>query len=1049
MRGLIQWFVDNPLAANLLMVALLVGAYAGSGNLKKEVFPSTTSNFVNVNMSYPGAAPSEVEQQIAVRIEEAVADLGGIFQVRSFSSRGAGRVEIEVLEGFDVKAVLNDVKSRVDAISTFPTSAERPIISYRRNRVPLMFFSLYGNVDPAIVKATAYQIRDEMSVLEGISEIRIIGMKQDEVSIEIAENTLRRYKLTFDQVAAAIRNSSLNLPAGTIKTEHGNIQVQTRAQAFVGEDFADIVIRSNPDGSRLVLADIATITDGFSALEEKEFSYNGQAGLDFQALISDDPDLFLGTRNAREYIEGLKPFLPAGLEIRINYEMRKLFDSRFNLLADNAFGGLMLVFLVLMLFLRPLLALWVVVGIVTTFAGAVWLLPQFGIALNMLSMFAFLMVLGIVVDDAIIVSESIYSHQQQGLKGKTASAVGAKIVLKPVSLAVLSTIIFFTPMLFVPTDIKPYTLSIFYVVLLCLSFSLVESLLILPSHLSHLKTEKPARFAFLRKLENTRRLFSDAMEKFAKHTYLPALQIALRHKVSTFCGFWVAFGIAMAVVLGGWLNFSFFPVIPQAFIMINLSVPEGSPFSETQKLFDHVESVANNLRHDDAVLKANDGKPFMLEVKKNIDGTSGSIFVGLTASETRKVATRKVTDRLRELIGPLPEAKNYSLDFTFTSNRSDIELNLNMAANDRDTQQRAVNDISAVLAAYPGVSNVRSDLASERVEVELDSKPYAETLGISLRDIARQVRQGFYGEEVQRIPRAKEDARVMLRYPEEERSTLDTLREMRVRTQDGTEIPLEAVADIHLVPGFTTIRRVDRRRNITITADVMEGHDANQIIDEMFVNYLPTWKRTFSGLHLSKEGNLRSQAGFQQKMLADFAKTTLIMLAFFAIAFRSIPQAFIVMFAVPFGFMGAVFGHLLLDTDLSMMSVFGFLACAGVVVNDNLVLLDRVNQLRHRGVPVLEAALNAGVDRFRPIVLTSLTTFVGLLPILFERSDQAQFLIPMVISLSFGVMLSSTVTLFMVPATYYGWTRMAEKFSALWRRQFGARASSDDMLREE
>lgn len=1031
MRRLIQWFVDNPIAANLLMVAMLVGGYIGAGNVKKEVFPSNELRFVNVDMSFPGAAPSEVEQQVVIRIEEAVSDIPGIFQITSESQQSHGSVRIEVIEGFDVKQVLNDVKSRVDAINTFPGTVERPIIRHQVNRQRLMFFSMYGDADPAKLKEIAYQIQDEMAVLEGISMVTVTGTKSDEVSIEISEQNLRRYNLTFDQIAAAIRQSSISLPAGTIKTGQGDIQVQTRAQAFDEADFAKIVVRSNPDGSQLLLEDIAIIRDGF-AEEDIEFSYNGKPGLDFQVVMSDDPDLFAGTKNAREYIEQAQEFLPEGVELHINYEMRELFDSRFNLLKDNAIGGLTLVFIVLMLFLRPALAVWVVLGIVTTFAGAIWILPYFGISFNMLSMFGFLMVLGIVVDDAIIVGESIYTHQQNGMKGTAASALGAKMVFKPVFLAVTTTIIFFTPMIGVPVAVAPFTHSIFFVVLLCLIFSLVESVFILPSHLSHMKPEKESRFAAFRQLKRVRDVFSGQMERFALHIYQPALRKLLENKVSTFAGFFVAFGLSVAVLSGGWINVSFFPNVPQSFIIANVNYPDGSPFREAQETANHITEVAGRLRTDKDLLAANGGKPFITEVKKTANGNNANVFVGLMANEDRIVSAQDITTKLKDMIGPIPEAQNYSLNFTFGGQGPDIQLNLNLLANDRGSQQAAVDSISAVLDAYPGVSNVKSDLESERVEVELGIKEHAETLGINLNQIATQVRQGFYGEEIQRIPRSKEDVRVMLRYPEKDRSSIDTLSNMRVRTDGNTEIPLDVVAQVDMVPGFTSIRRVDRKRNITITADVEEGYDANQIVNEMLENYTADWKREFVGLNLSRDGNLRTQGQFQTKMLTDFLKGLVVVLALLAIAFRSIIKPFLVILAVPFGFMGAMFGHVILGHDLSMMSSFGFLACAGVVVNDNLVLLDRVSQLRQQGVSVFESVLNAGVDRFRPIVLTSLTTFVGLMPILFERSGQAQFLIPMVISLSFGVMLSSTVTLFLVPSAYLMGSRAKERLKVFF-----------------
>ncbi|VUD52314.1 Multidrug resistance protein MdtC [Thalassocella blandensis] len=1030
MQNLVKWFIENPIAANFLMILMLLGGLLGSFALKKEVFPAHEPNYIHIDMVYPGAAPTEVEQQIVVRIEEVIAGIPGIFKITSESRLGSGTVTVEVVDGYDVKDVLADVKMRVDSINTFPASAERPTIRQPNNRQTLIWFTIFGKTDLATLKKIAYQVRDEMSLLEGISQVYITGMKSDEVSIEVSENTLREYQLTFDEIASAIRQSSMNVPAGTIRTQQGNIQVQTRAQAYNDQDFASVVVRSHEDGTKLYLGDIAKITDGF-AEQEIEFYDHGMRGLNFQVMISDDPDLFGGTANAKAYLQNLEEFLPDNLEVKINFEMRSLFDSRFNLLKDNALSGLLLVFLVLMLFLRPLIAIWAVIGIVTTFAGTIWLLPFFDISLNMLSMFAFIMVLGIVVDDAIIIGESIYTHQHQGLRDKNSAIIGTKVVLKPVMLAVLSTVVFFMPLLNVPTETKPYTLSIFFVVAISLIFSLVESMLILPSHLSHMKPEKPAKNAVLKKMESVRYRFSEYMEHFATKIYKPTLHALLRHKASTVLAFFIALSMSAAVYLGGWINTSFMPNVPRSWVMINVAYPEGTSFNTIKQVGQFLDAAVVAAAKDETLLKANGGQAFIRETNKTLNGNRVDIFVGLYPDEERTVTTQQVSERLGQIIGPIPEAQQFNLNYSMNGNQADITLNLTLSSNRREDQKRAVDEVKKVLAAYPGVSNVRSNLESERIEVELDLKPHAENLGVSLSHVANQVRQGFYGEEVQRIPRSKEDVKVMLRYPLGERSTLDTLGEMRIRNNDHTEVPLDEVAQVTLVPGYSTIRRVDRRRNITITAEVSEGADANLIVSQMLTDYAHQWKREYVGFDLSRDGNLRAQARFEDNLIIDFLKVLFVVYGVFAIAFRSIFQPMLVLMAVPFGCMGAIFGHLFLGLNISMMSFFGFLACSGVVVNDNLVLLDRINQLRARGLEVFDAVLNAGVDRFRAIVLTSLTTFVGLLPILFERSGQAQFLKPMVVSLAFGVVLASTVTLLMVPAAYYSFYRTSQYLKRL------------------
>lgn len=1041
MNAIIKWFVANPIAANLLMLAMLVGGYFSSGIIKKEAWPTYKGNQIEISMAYPGAAPTEVEQQIIVRIEEAISDLPGIFQVTSESREGFGNVNVAVIEGYDVRKLLNDIKGRVDAINTFPNSAERPIIRQQIRRQTLMWAAIYGDADRRQLKDWAYQIRDEMALLEGVSEVRIIGLKDDEVSIEVSEETLRRYNLSFNEIAQAIRQSSVNVPAGTIKSKDGDLQIQTRAQAYNYNDFSRIVVRSTPDGGQLLLEDIAKINDGFSE-QDVEFTMNGKPGVNMEIRMSDDPLLFEGTENARAYIEEFRKILPDDVTFKINFESKSMFDSRFELLKGNALGGLILVFIILMLFLRPILALWVVAGIATTFAGAIWLLPYLDVSFNMLSMFAFLMVLGIVVDDAIIVGESVYRHQQRGEVGKFAAHTGAASVLKPVALAVISTVVFFLPMIDVPSDVLVYTRSIFWVVFLCLVFSLVESLLILPSHLSHMKPEKQSRNKILRDLSAFRQKFSDGMENFAKNQYQPALKKLLNRKISALLAFLFIFGIATAVVAAGWINLRMFPNIPQPMIMVQVTFPEGMPFSRAYALTQHIRDQVDVVESDQELLDKNGGNPFIHEINRGINGNSATIFVGLTSSSERTVPVSEITNKLRALIGPMPEAQSFSLSASQSGGGPEITLNVRLLENRRELQQLAVDDVVKALSSYPGVFNVRSNLDSERSEIEVELKPYAEALGITLGEVAQQIRQGFYGEEIQRIPRAKEDVRVMLRYLAEERQTLNTLENIRIRTQDGRELPVSEIAEVKIVPGSSTIRRVDRRRNITITAEVDEGYDPGKIVNEMKDTYLLDWKKRHNGFTLSTDGGLKTQAQFGDNFAINFLKAFIFVTAIFMIAFRSLFQPLLVMLAVPFGFVGAVIGHLIVGIDISMFSGFGFLACAGVVINDNLVLIERINTLKSRGENLMHSVLNAGLDRFRPIVLTSITTFVGLLPILFERSEQAQFIIPMVVSLSFGVAFSSLVTLFLVPISYYGSERLKQKIYR-WLFQRGRTEQAD------
>lgn len=1013
MSRLIQWFIENKVAANLLMVLIFVGCFFSFSELNKEVFPVVERNIIQVNMNYPGAGPTEVEQLVAIRIEEAVADLEGVYALSSKSRQGYAQVFIEVAEGYDPQQLLNDVKTRIDAINSFPADVERPVASRQISRSQLMSIALYGNVDEAALKETGMNLRNELALLPGISMVQLNGTRPYEMGIEISEHNLRRYQLSFDQVAQAIRQTSVNIPAGTIRTVDGDIQLQARSQAYSAEDFARIPVLTHPDGSKVLLGDIATIDDGFSDWTLLA-QYNGAPAVFLELSISEDPDILAATKTVKDYIEQVRPVLPAGVQIDIWRDMSTLFQARLDLLLSNAISGLILVLVVLMLFLRPQIAIWVAVGIATAFAGAIWMLPYLGVSINMISLFAFLLVLGIVVDDAIIVGESIYTRQQHGLRGAASAASGAKMVSVPVFFSVASTMIFFVPMLDVPGNMAVLARAIGIVVLLCLLFSLIESLLILPSHLSHMQPEQPSRYSLLKALDWLRERVSYWLNYFIDQHYTPLLKRLMAYKGATILGFVMAFGISLALFAGGWLKSSFMPKVPGDTVEARLVMPEGTSFNETQRIMRKVQDAALLLREDET-LRSKNGGDFVRAVQTWANGVNIYMAVALQDAETRIVGVDEVSRRWQELIGDVPEAKEFRLDFTLNASGDDIRLNLSINSNRFDDQQAVADTVSASLAAYPHVFDVKTSLQASRPEIDLRLKPNAEMLGITLNQVARQVRQAFYGEEAQRIPRGSEDVRVLVRYPEEDRRQLDQINHMRIRTATGVEVPLLEVAEIVFVPGYTIIDRRDRKRNITVTARVGSEGDAQAIVRAMNQQFYLDWQRQYPGFSLQPDGNMRDQADFQKSLLTNFLLALLVIYMMMAVSFRSYSQSLIVLTAVPFGFMGAVIGHLVMDREISMLSMLGFIACAGVVVNDNLVLLDRINQLRAQGLEIYDAVVQAGRDRFRAILLTSLTTFVGLMPIMAEQSVQARFLIPMVISLAFGVLFATLVTLILVP----------------------------------
>ncbi|AFU99783.1 efflux RND transporter permease subunit [Simiduia agarivorans] len=1036
MNSLIKWFSANPIAANLLMILVLIAGAMSLNGTDKEVFPGALVNQIEISMAYPGAGPREVEEQICIRIEEAVASLDGIKEITSVARQGTGSVVIEVASGYDTQRLLNNVKTKIDAINTFPVDAERPLVNERLFTSELMSLAMYGDVDERLLKDTSQWVRDEISVLPGVSLVEVDATRTDEVAVEIRENALRRYGLTFEQVVSAIQKTSVNLPAGVIKSSHGDIQIQARGQAYDGDAFGQTVVLSRPDGAAVLLRDVATITDGFSETDVIA-RYNGLPAVFVELYVTENPNVLQTSESVRQYLTGLPQRLPQGISVDISRDWSEVFSARLKLLSSNAVSGLLLVFVVLMLFLRPALAIWVCAGITVAFAGAMWLMPALGVSFNMLSLFAFLLILGIVVDDAIIVSESIYTRQQKGATGIASAQDGALKVAGPVFFAVVSTMIFFVPMLFIPNTLGDIVYPIPVIVISCLLFSLVESMLILPSHLAHLKPErapgsKPALWLSL-----ARQRCAEGLQHAASHWYGPFIRRCLHDVRLPIAGFFALFLVAMSIYGAGWIRQSFMPQVPSDFLHARIQLEEGVPFSRAQALLEKVEQAAAALKTDATLIAAIDGNPaFIRSVESWASPQNVRVRLALMDAETRAVGSPQVARRWRELIGELPEAKEFDVGFTINARDKAIRLRVGINENTLERQRQALDAVKAALAAYPGVNEVKDSLQSARDEIELTLLPNAELLGLGLQDVARQVRQGFYGAEAQRVPRGKEDVRVMVRYPRAERESVDSLYDMRIRTQSGDEVPFETVAQGEYVAGYTVINRVDRQRANSVTAE-LDSSDSGQafaIVNAVLAEHGDTWRREFPGFRLEVAGDMKAQNEFMQELVRDFFLSLLVIYALMAIAFRSYGQPLLIMSAIPFGFMGAVFGHLLLGREISMLSMLGFLACAGVVVNDNLVLIDRINQLRARGMAVLEAVAQAGRDRFRAIVLTSLTTFIGLVPIMAETSVQARFLIPMVISLAFGVLLASTVTLVLVPCLYVAGVNLKRRAQALLAR---------------
>ncbi|MEM9303359.1 MAG: efflux RND transporter permease subunit, partial [Pseudomonadota bacterium] len=829
------------------------------------------------------------------------------------------------------------------------------------------------------------------------------------VSIQVSETALRRFNLTFSDVADAIRSSSLNSSAGTVRTEVGAYQLKVRNQADTEADFASIIVRQSDTGGTIRVGDVATVVDGF---EDNEIlaTLNGVPAVLIQVMTSENMDIVKASDSVRDWIEKRQATLPPGAELTLWTDNAEDFKSRMTTIGSAAFQGLLLVLCILILTLRPKVALWVSVGIATAYAGAFVFMPAVGVSLNMLSTFAFLLVLGIVVDDAIVVGESIHTeaHSKEG-GGTRAAVLGAQLVAKPVIFGVLTTIFAFLPWLFISGSTSEFTRHITWVVVLALVFSLVESLFILPAHLRTLKPrENLGRFGTVQKR------IADSIVNFANTRYRRIGQWAVQHRYLTTSIFVSAMIVGFGMFGSGYVKKSFMPDIESDQIIVNVVLPEGAPYSRALEILSQMQHAEEALVEE--VNQRTEGEGELIEnwyTRSRRDSVIA--IVKLAPPEVRDMSAKDAAVRLRELMGDVPDAKEVSVQYTNGNNDPAFELSIRHP--DLDVLRAATNELEAQLRTYESLYDVRNNLEGASEEIRLTLAPGATKLGLTLADINRQVRQAYFGEEVQRIPRAGQDVKVKVHYPLESRRSIESLKDFRVRTADGREVPLLSVANLEYAPGIKRIQRWNGNRAARVSAD-MKDNVSGDIMDDLDENFFPAWEERYPGISRGSIGQAEGEARFIKEVMGLYTIALFAMYAMLAVAFKSYWQPMLILIAMPFAFLGAIFGHFALGLTMAIFSYFGIAAAAGVVVNDNLVLMDYCNRLRAKGVAPLEAIVEAGVARFRPILLTSVTTVVGLTPMMLERSIQAAFLKPIVVALAFGVMLAFFVTLLLVPALY-------------------------------
>lgn len=1028
---MIAWFTRNHVAANLLMISILfLGLFSVSRLIPLEVFPSFVTDRISISMSLRGATPEDVEQGVTIRIEEAIQDLEGIKKISSRSSENQSTVTVEVDSGYEPRELLADIKSRVDAINTFPQDAEKPVVALAQRIHDVINVTVSSRYSEKETREFAEKVRDDLLRLPGVTQLNLDGVRDYEISIEVEQDKLRQYQLSLESISTAIKQSSVDVSAGNLKTLGGDILLRSKGQAYHKDEFARIVVKSYPDGSLVRLSDVAIINDGF---EESPVStrFNGLRAVFIEIYRIGDQSAIEVAEKVKDYIAEQQASLPQGFELSYWGDNSVIVKNRISTLSKNALQGGILVLALLTLFLRPSIAFWVFVGIPVSFMGAFLVMPFFGVSLNVMSLFGFILVLGIVVDDAIVTGENIYTHLKTAESGEQAAIRGTQEVATPVTFGILTTVVAFLPLAFIEGNRGALFAQIPVVVIPVLLMSLVESKFVLPAHLKRLKLRKEKQKSS--RFSQFQQRFADGFEHAIIRFYSPLLQRAVSHKGVTLSLFIAGFGIILALVTSGWMKFTFFPRIPSETVRAVLTLPSGTPFDVTARYIDlmsvKAEALKNKYRDPDS------GESVVINILATTGGRGGTTNVGrvrfeITPPESRSISigSRALVAEWRGLIGQIPGAE--SLTFRAEIGRSSDPIDIQLSGTSLKILAEAAERVKQQLATYPTVFEISDSLSDGKQELQLSLNAQGKALGLSPSDVSRQVRSAFYGVQVQRIQRGRDDVRVMLRLPLTERSSLTSLNQLLIPLPGGGQVPLNHVASLKAGKSPSTIYRIDRYRTINVIADVEKNNTNMTALQADIKTSLAEIMGQYPAIRYSMEGEAKEQRESFSSLTWGLGFVLFAIYVLLAIPFKSYVQPFIVMSVIPFGMIGAVIGHWVMGMGLTLMSLLGMLALVGVVVNDSLVLVDYINKQRRQGTALMDAVIGAGAARFRPVMLTSITTFIGLMPLLFETQTQAQFLIPMAVSLGFGIIFATFITLLLVPVNYL----LVDKLTQLWRR---------------
>ncbi|GLX87097.1 acriflavin resistance protein [Thalassotalea loyana] len=1015
-KGLIAWFARNSVAANLLMVFILVGGLLTANTISKQMFPQFKINWLEFSAVYPGAAPQEVEEGITIKIEEALETVQGLERVITYSNRNYSSGYFRVDDDYDPQVVLEEVKSQIDSISSFPDGMERPTVERIKYRQEVMWLSLYGDLSPRELKVLGKKIHDEIQQLPLINVSEFYSGLGYEISIEVSKDKLREYNLSFPDVARAVRGYSRNMSAGQIRSANGYISLRVENQAYRGHEFEQIPLITLQDGTKVLLGEVATVIDGFQeGLHYQKF--NGKNAVTFFIGAAEDQDITAVARVINQFVEEKQKVLPEGVSIEPWVDLTYYLEGRLDMMLDNMKSGAVLVFLMLALFLRIRLAFWVMMGLPVCFLGTLLVMPlEFvNVTINITSLFAFILVLGIVVDDAIVMGESAHAEIEES--GHSAESVikGVQRVAMPATFGVLTTIAAFVPLVLGDGPGSAWSQSIGFVVIFCLLFSLVESKLILPAHLISMKV-KPINPK--NPLDRARMAVDNGMKHVIENFYRPSLKVFLNYRYGVMMFFISILIIAAGMFEGGVVRFIGQPKVPHDFPRVEIQMNTDTAEQATLDTLLTIERILYKVDED---IKAEYGKGMISDMDVSLRSrTRGNIMVKLVEPEERPLNTFELADKWRTAIPTLPGVKEFRIDDNlFGGDREDGDIGFRLESQSDEQLLAAAKELKAKLNSLKGVGDVNDSRQTSAKEVQFTLKPLAYSMGLTLSDIASQVSYSFYGLEAQRILRDSEEVKVMIRYPLEQRSAVGHVEDVMIQAPNGAELPLSQLADIVLTDGVTRIRRENGNRTINVWAKVdAEQVEPYKVANDIRENFVPELLRKYPLVKSEVSGRIQEEMEGQAKQMRDFVLSLMVIFTLLAIPLKSYSQPLMIMTVIPFGIVGAMIGHMILGLDLNVLSMFGIIAAAGVVINDSLVMVDYVNKTRAQGVSLYDAVVWSGCKRFRAIMLTSFTTFIGLVPIMLETSMQAKMVIPMAVSLGFGVLFATVVTLVMIPSLY-------------------------------